>query len=162
MSASKSLALFWWLSLLISAAEHYKEGFEPLVSVSLNCLASRETFNLIWFVLMQLSRSSGSDSVQTSSASSMPSISKATLRPDAGTLPDLRRHTTRRIAIFMKIPNYEGWRRKDLVEVLQSRLGSSYAVFSSTISSMEKLMGDLQALLSLKNGEVGRLINLAC
>jgi hypothetical protein len=55
---------------------------------------------------------------------------------------------------FMTIPKYNGWQREDLVELLQSRLGSSYGAFLSTINAMKKLMGDLQTLLSLKNGKV--------
>jgi hypothetical protein len=56
---------------------------------------------------------------------------------------------------FMTMPNYEGWQRKDLVNMLQTRLGTSYAVFLSTIKTMNKLMEDLQALLSLNDGKVG-------
>jgi hypothetical protein len=123
--------------LLISAAEHYKEGFEIQVKWK------RFRTDFIGFI----------DAVDIEKQLFDQMLERFLISADV---------PQEELQCFMMIPNYEGWRRKDLVEVLQSRLGSSYAVFSSTIGSMEKLMGDLQTLLSLKNGEVCRNIGLVC
>jgi len=143
--------------LLISAAEHYKEGFEPLVrlffgelgdlgqpcwycQVLANCTPlqvkwKRFRTDFINFI----------DAVDIEKQLFDQVLERFLI---SANLPqeELQR--------FMKIPKYNGWQREDLVELLQSRLGSSYGAFLSTINAMNKLMGDLQTLLSLKNGEV--------
>jgi hypothetical protein len=58
----------------------------------------------------------------------------------------------------MTDPLYEGWRREDLVIMLKERLGDSYEVYITTIKEMHDLMGGLQKLLSLNNGEASRSI----
>jgi hypothetical protein len=57
---------------------------------------------------------------------------------------------------FMKDPKYEGWKRDDLVSLLEERLEDSYWVYTSTIEEMNRLMGELQTLLSLKNGKASQ------
>jgi hypothetical protein len=54
---------------------------------------------------------------------------------------------------FMTDPAYEGWKREDTVIMLKERLGDSYEVYINTIEAMYDLMGEIQKLLSLKNGK---------
>jgi hypothetical protein len=51
---------------------------------------------------------------------------------------------------FMKDPKYEGWKRDDLVSLLEERLEDSDLVYTSTIEEMNRLMGGLQTLQSSK------------
>jgi hypothetical protein len=70
------------------------------------------------------------------------------------------------LPLFMTVPGYEGWYRKDFSHSLQLRLGTSYAVYLRTMKTMNNLMGEMKALLSLEeqDGEVYTLCfwQLAC
>jgi hypothetical protein len=138
--------------LLISAAEHYKEGFEPLVSYSfyltqVQSITVRDTYARIQVKWKRFRTDfiGFIDAVDIEKQLFDQMLERFLISADV---------PQDEIQCFMTMPEYEGWRRKDLVDLLKSRLGPSYSAFSSTINSMEKLMGDLQALLSLKNGEV--------
>lgn len=60
------------------------------------------------------------------------------------------------LRFFMTAPGYEGWSRKGLLHSLQSRLGTSYTIYLRTMKTMNNLMGEMKALLSLEDqgGEV--------
>ncbi|KAE8448823.1 hypothetical protein EG329_008825 [Mollisiaceae sp. DMI_Dod_QoI] len=115
--------------LLISAAEDYREGFEPLLKWK------RFRTEFIGFI----------DAVDIEKQLYDQMLERFLLSADVPH-EELQR--------FMTNPDYEGWQRKDLVDVLQRRLGASYAVYMSTIKSMNKLMDELQEVLSLKNGKI--------
>jgi hypothetical protein len=115
--------------LLISAAEHYKEGFEPLIKWK------RFRTDFIGFI----------DAVDIEKQLFDQMLERFLISADV---------PHEELQYFMTIPDYEGWQRKDLVDILQSRLGPAYAVYMSTIKTMNNLMGDLQTLLCLKDGKV--------
>jgi hypothetical protein len=58
------------------------------------------------------------------------------------------------LPLFMTMPSFEGWSRKGLVLLLQSKLGTSYTIYLRTMKTMDNVMGEMKALLSLKDGEV--------
>jgi hypothetical protein len=118
--------------LLISAAEHYQEGFEPLVKWK------RFRTDFISFI----------DAVDIEKQLFDQMLERFLMSAE---VPE------EELKLFMTDPDYDGWQRKELVEVLQLRLGPSYPVYMSTINRMNGLMSDLQALLSLKDGKVGCL-----
>lgn len=114
--------------LLISAAEHYKEGFEPLRKWK------RFRSQFIGFI----------DAVDIEKGMFDATLEEFLISADV--------HEDK-LQSFMTDPNYDGWHSEELVEVLRSRLGSSYPVFMSTIRTLNETMADLQDILSLKNGE---------
>lgn len=118
--------------LLISAAEHYKEGFEPLRKWK------RFRSQFIGFI----------DAVDIEKNMFDATLERFLISAD---VPE------EELQSFMTDPNYDGWYSEDLVEVLRSRLGPSYSVFMSTIKTLNETMADLQEILSLKNGEVSVL-----
>lgn len=115
--------------LLISAAEHYREGFEPLLKWK------RFRTEFIGFI----------DAVDIEKQLYDQMLERFLLSADV---------PNEELRLFMTKPNYDGWQRADLVDVLQRRLGSSYDVYMSTIRTMNKLLAELQDVLSLKNGQV--------
>ena len=115
--------------LLICAAEHYKEGFQPLAKWK------RFRTDFIGFI----------DTVGAEKLLFDQMIERFLISAE---VPE------EEMQLFMTDPDYEGWTRHDLVSLLQKRLGSSFAVYMSTIKTMNGLMLDLEKLLSLKDGEV--------
>lgn len=120
------------LPLIISAAEHYKKGFEPLVRwkrfkfVFRDFITSvdiqRQMFQLV--------------------------LKKLLIRVQLEPEEKQRLLTT---------PDYEGWRRADIIDALKLRLGDSYESCIDILRAMNQDMLDLQAILCLKDGTV-RLI----
>jgi hypothetical protein len=119
--------------LLISAAEHYKEGFKPCVKWK------RFRTEFIGFI----------NAVDTQKLLFKKVLKRFLI--SAG-IPD------EEVDKFMTDPEYEGWKRGDTVIMLKERLGDSYEVYISTIKAMHDLMREIQKLLCLKNGEVSRSI----
>jgi hypothetical protein len=115
--------------LLISAAEHYREGFEPLVKWK------RFWTEFIGFV----------DAVDIEKQLFDQMLERFLISTDV---------PHEEIQLFMTDRAYTGWQREDLVRTLRARLGGSYDVYMSTIKTMDELMHELHELLSLKNGEV--------
>jgi len=115
--------------LLISAAEHYREGFEPLVKWK------RFRTEFIGFI----------DAVDIEKQLFDQMLERFLISADV---------PHEEIQLFMTDRAYTGWQREDLVRTLRARLGGSYDVYMSTIKTMDELMHELHELLSLKNGEV--------
>jgi hypothetical protein len=115
--------------LLISAAEHYREGFEPLVKWK------RFWTEFIGFV----------DAVDIEKQLFDQMLERFLISTDV---------PHEEIQLFMTDRAYAGWQREDLVRTLRARLGGAYGVYMSTIKTMDELMHELHELLSLKNGEV--------
>lgn len=118
--------------LLISAAEHYKKGFEPLVKWKrfrseflkfLNSIAIEKHFYDMMLEHLLISA-------------------------------DVQQEDMR---LFTTDPHYDGWQRNDTIDKLKIRLGPSFNAFMSTIQDMDELMLDLKSALSLKNGQVRNL-----
>ncbi|TVY25181.1 hypothetical protein LHYA1_G006051 [Lachnellula hyalina] len=117
------------LPLVISAAEHYKKGFEPLVRwkrfkfVFRDFITSvdiqRQMFQL---VLKKL-------------------LIRVQLEPEEKQM-------------LLTTPDYEGWRRADIIEALKLRLGDSYDACIDILRAMNEDMVDLQDMMSLKDGTV--------
>lgn len=117
------------IPLLISAAEHYKKGFEPLKKW---CKFRTEFITFIdAFDIQQLF-------FRTTLESFLMSI-------------DIEEAEIYRLT---RDPNYEGWQRPDLRSRISSKLGLSLEVFLSTIKTMNGLVLKLEDLLFIKNGEV--------
>lgn len=115
--------------LLISAGEHYREGFEPLVKWK------KFRTDFIGFInRVDIEKQLFDDMLATFLISA--------------DVPE------EEIQKFLTVQNYEGWQRQDLVRTLEKRLGSSYKVYMSEILTMNKLMEELAEILSLKNGDV--------
>ena len=120
------------LPLIISAAEHYKKVFEPLVRwkrfkfVFRDFITSvdiqRQMFQL---VLKKL-------------------LIRVQLEPEEKQK-------------LLTTPNYEGWHRGGVIEALKSRLGDSYDACMDILRAMNEDMVDLQDMMSLKDGTVCRL-----
>jgi hypothetical protein len=124
--------LFAVFPLLISAGEHYKDGFEPLVK----WYRFRDDF--IQFI----------DAVATQKLLFDQTLERFLISAD---VPD------EELQQFLNNPSYEGWQRKDLVDLLKTRLGPGYDVYMSTIKRMSALLLELQAMLlvkTVKNGKV--------
>ena len=119
------------LPLIISACEHYKEGFEPLVKWK------RFRTEFIGFI----------DAVDIEKQLFDQMLERFLISADV---------PHEEIQLFMTDREYEGWHREDLVRALQARLGPSYDVYMSTIKTMDSLMHELENMLLLKNGEVGQ------
>ncbi|KAG9239702.1 hypothetical protein BJ875DRAFT_812 [Amylocarpus encephaloides] len=119
--------------LLISAAEHYRDGFEPLKKWK------RFRRDFIKFIdLVDIERELFNQVLKR-------------LLLSAGVL-----HFE--LDFFMD-PEYEGWNDQKLKLSLERRLGSSLPAYLSIISTMNGLLLELQALLSLKNGKVDWVSN---
>jgi hypothetical protein len=116
--------------LLISAGEHYREGFEPLVKWK------RFRTDFIGFI----------DAVDIEKQLFNQMLERFLISADV---------PHEEIQLFMTDRNYEGWYREDLARALKARLGPSHDVYMSTIKTMDGLMHELEELLLLKNGEVG-------
>ncbi|KAK0102753.1 hypothetical protein ONS95_006351 [Cadophora gregata] len=115
--------------LLISAAEHYKKGFEPLEK----WYKFRTQF--ITFI----------DAVDIQKQLFNLAL-ECFLRSIDIEEDELER--------CMGDGGYEGWRRPELSERLATRLGPSLGVFKSTIQTMNGLVHDLEVILGIKNGQV--------
>lgn len=115
--------------LLISAAEHYRKGFEPLVKWK------RFRADFIQFI----------DAVD---------IQKQLFNLTLECFLRSADVDENELQLFMEDPSYEGWGRPLLLERLSLRLGPSVDVFLSAINTMNGLMLELQSLLLIKDGEV--------
>jgi uncharacterized protein CbrC (UPF0167 family) len=122
--------------LLISAAEKYKNGFAPLKKWK------RFRTEFVGFI----------NAVDTQRLLFKKALRRFLISAD---IPD------EELELFMMKPSYEGWQQEEVVVALQDRLGDSYEVYIGTIRAMHKLMGEMQALLSLKNGEASLLIPIS-
>ncbi|MAD85560.1 MAG: hypothetical protein CL912_21580 [Deltaproteobacteria bacterium] len=119
--------------LLISTAEHYRKGFEPLAKwykFRTQFIAfidavdiQKQLFNL---TLECFLRSIGIEEDE--------------------------------LEKFMDNGGYEGWQRPELFQRLRTRLGPSLQVFKSTIKTMNGLMHELETLLLIKDGQVMSLV----
>ena len=124
------------LPLLISAAEHYQKGFEPLQKwykfrtqfvTFINAVdIQRQLFNLTLECFLR-------------------SV-------------DIEEHE---LLTFMEDSEYHGWQRPELRRRINSRLGPSLGVFLSTVQEMRSLVLDLEDLLLIKDGQVCLSIALA-
>lgn len=115
--------------LIISAAEHYKEGFEPLVKWK------RFRTDFIGFIdTIDIEKQLFDQMLELFLISA-----------------DIEQH---QLQLFMTSPNHDGWQSKDLTANLRNRLGPSYETFSKNVMTMSDIMGELQSLLSLQDGEV--------
>ena len=117
--------------LLISAAEHYREGFEPLVKWK------RFRTDFIGFI----------DAVDIEKQLFVNTIERFLMTADI---------SQEQLKAFMTIRDYDGWQRDDIAEVLRSRLGP-FPAFLSTINQMHGLIEELKSVLLLKNGNVSRV-----
>lgn len=115
--------------LLISTAEHYKKGFEPLEK----WYKFRTQF--ISFI----------DAVDIQKQ-----LFNLTLECFLRSI-DIEEDELQR---FMDDPGYEGWQRPELFQRLKGRLGPSLGGFISTINTMNDLMRDLEKLLLIQDGKV--------
>jgi hypothetical protein len=104
--------------LLISAAEHYREGFEPLLKWK------RFRTEFIGFI----------DAVDIEKQLYDQMLERSLLSADV---------PHEELQLFMTKRDYEGWHGAHLVDVLQKRLWTSYAVYMSTIKTMTELMAEL-------------------
>ncbi|KFY16189.1 hypothetical protein V491_05411 [Pseudogymnoascus sp. VKM F-3775] len=117
------------LPLIISTAEHYKEGFEILRRwkrfrfVFQDFITSVDTqLQMFRLVLRRL-------------------LTPVQLEPE-----EKQR--------LLTIRYYEGWHRSDVVEALRSRLGDSYNTCMDILRIINRDMEDLQGMMSLKDGSV--------
>jgi hypothetical protein len=117
--------------LLISRAEQYKEGFKPLRRWY------RFRTQFISFI----------DAVDLERIRFEQMLESFLISVDVAD-DELR--------LFMTVPGYEGWSQKAFFHSLQSRLGTSYTIYLRTMKTMDNLMGEMKALLSLEDqdGEV--------
>jgi hypothetical protein len=104
--------------LLISAAEHYKKGFEPWFKWK------RFRTEFIGFI----------NAVDTQKLLFKKVLKRFLI--SAG-IPD------EEVDKFMTDHLYEGWRREDLVIMLKERLGDSYEAYITPIKATHELMGEL-------------------
>ncbi|KAM3076486.1 hypothetical protein ACMFMG_007298 [Clarireedia jacksonii] len=114
--------------LLVSAAEHYKEGWEPLVKWK------RFRTEFLHFI----------DAIDIEKHLFDQMLERFLISADI---------TQAELQLFLTNPNYDGWQREDLAATLKTRLGHSYGAFMSSIRTMNELMAELQSLLSLKDGK---------
>ncbi|KAF8851604.1 hypothetical protein BDZ45DRAFT_141974 [Acephala macrosclerotiorum] len=114
--------------VLISAGEHDREGFEPLVKWK-----KFRTEFISFINRVDIEKQLFDDMLAAFLISA--------------DVPE------EEIQKFLTMQNYEGWQRQDLVRTLEKRLGSSYKVYMSEIKTMNKLMEELAEILSLKNGD---------
>lgn len=123
--------IFGVFPLLVSAAEHYEEGFEPLKKWW------RFRTDFIEFI----------DAIDIEKQAFDLILERFLI---AAQVP------YEEIQSLMIDPKYEGWLSNDIALAMKARLGPSYDVFMSTIRRMNTLMGELQVILSLKDGKVGK------
>lgn len=101
------------LPLIISAAEHYKKGFEPLARWKRFKFVFREFIN----------------SVDIQRQMFQLVMKKLLIRVQLE--PEEKQR-------LLTIPDYEGWHRSDVVEALRLRLGDSYDACMGTSYSRSK------------------------
>ncbi|OBT70029.1 hypothetical protein VE03_00658 [Pseudogymnoascus sp. 23342-1-I1] len=117
------------LPLIISAAKHYKKGFEPL--------ARWKRFRFVFREFI--------DSVDIQRQMFQLVLKKLLIRVQLD--PEEKQR-------LLTIPDYEGWRRSDVVEALRLRLGDSYEACMGILRTMNEDMVDLKVMMSLKDGSV--------
>lgn len=117
--------------LLVSAAEHCKEGWESLIRWK-------------WFRTEFLKFI---DAVDIEKQLFYQMLERFLISVDV---------SQDELQLFLADPNHDGWHRKDLAMALNLRLGHSYGAFMSSIKTMNDLMAELQNLLSSKDGKVGQ------
>ena len=115
--------------LLVSAAEHYKEGWEPLMRWK------RFRTEFLRFI----------DAIDIEKQLFDQMLERFLISAEVS--QDELQH-------FLTDPNYHGWHREDLAMTLQSRLANSYGAFMGSIRTMNELMAELESMLSLKDGKV--------
>ncbi|RDW61414.1 hypothetical protein BP5796_11306 [Coleophoma crateriformis] len=115
--------------LVISAAEHYREGFEPLSKWK------RFRTDFIGFL----------DAIDIEKQLFEQVLERFLISAD---VPQEELHR------FLTQPNHSGWDREDLVERLEARLGPSLPAYVSTIKTMNGLMKELEGLLLIRDGEI--------
>ncbi|TGO22787.1 hypothetical protein BPAE_0155g00250 [Botrytis paeoniae] len=114
--------------LLVSAAEHYKEGWEPLVRWR------RFRTEFLRFI----------DAIDIEKQLFDQMLERFLISAEVS--QDEPHH-------FLTDPNYHGWHQEDLAMTLKSRLGHSYEAFVGSIRTMNELMVELESMLSLKDGK---------
>ncbi|KAK6611038.1 hypothetical protein H4I96_02636 [Botrytis cinerea] len=114
--------------LLVSAAEHYKEGWEPLMRWK------RFRTEFLRFI----------DAIDIEKQLFDQMLERFLISAEVS--QDELQH-------FLTDPNYHGWHREDLAMTLKSRLGNSYGAFVGSIRTMNELMAELESMLSLKDGK---------
>ena len=115
--------------LLVSAAELYKEGWEPLMRWK------RFRTEFLRFI----------DAIDIEKQLFDQMLERFLISAEVS--QDELQH-------FLTDPNYHGWHREDLAMTLKSRLGNSYGAFVGSIRTMNELMAELESMLSLKDGKV--------
>lgn len=124
--ASFVLAAF---PIIVSAAEHYQEGFKPLLEWK------RFRSDFINFI----------DAIDVQQERFRNNLEQL-LWPFVESEAELQALLTN--------PTGEAWHSEDLEEKLKDRLASSYKAYSSIIRKMNGIMEHLKSLLSLKDGQV--------
>lgn len=117
------------LPLVISAAEHYKDGFEPLLKWNRHKRTFRSFINSIDLEKQMFD----------------------------GTLNRLLLYTDLPLEekqLLLTVSNYEGWSRKETINALKPRLGKSYQSCIYILDTMKEDMIELQAMMSLKDCSV--------
>ncbi|TGO46730.1 hypothetical protein BCON_0310g00080 [Botryotinia convoluta] len=114
--------------LLVSAAEHYKEGWEPLARWK------RFRTDFLRFI----------DAIDIEKQLFDQMLERFLISAEVS--QDDLHH-------FLTDPDYHGWHREDLAMTLRSRLGRSYGAFVGSIRTMNELMAELESMLSLKDGK---------
>ncbi|KUJ19144.1 uncharacterized protein LY89DRAFT_683078 [Mollisia scopiformis] len=117
------------LPLIISAAEDYKKGFEPLVRWKKFRFVFREFITsvdiqrqMFHLVLKRL-------------------LIRVPLPPE-----EKQKLST--------VPNYQGWSQPATVDAMKVRLGDSYKACMEILRAMKEDMQELQTMMSLKDGSV--------
>lgn len=117
------------LPLIISAAENYKRGFEPLSRWRRFRFVFQDFINEVDFqrqmfqlVMVKL-------------------LIQVQLEPGEKQL-------------LLTTSDYAGWRQENVIEALKSRLGDSYDAFMAKIKAVNEDMIGLQEMMSLKDGSV--------
>lgn len=117
------------LPLIISAAEHYKKGFEPLMRWKRFKFVFREFIT----------------SVDIQRQMFQLVLKKLLIRVQ---LPPEEKER------LFTVPSYNGWTHPDTVNAMRQRLGDSYDACMDILRAMEKDMLELQVMMSLKDGSV--------
>jgi hypothetical protein len=117
------------LPLVISAAEDYKEGLEPLLRWKRFIFVFREFITSVDIQrqMFQLVLKKLLITVQ------LPAEEKQKL---------------------LTVRNYEGWRQPATIVAMRARLGESHDACMDILKAMKEDMQDLQAMMSLKDGSV--------
>ncbi|TVY18081.1 hypothetical protein LARI1_G003501 [Lachnellula arida] len=117
------------IPLIISAAEYYKKGFEPI--------GRWKRFKFVFREFIT--------SVDIQRQMFQLVLKKLLIRVQLEPEEKQRLLTT---------PDYEGWRRADIIDALKLRLGDSYDACIDILRAMNEDMVDLQDMMSLKDGTV--------